>query len=144
MKAWLVKWVSVRRVSVSGEAFVTVLSASLDADTVRCRVEQLHTDLTGSIEEKLGYARYPNPAPLVYPAKLSRLTDGRVSIVCGDHPFLEARLVTDLCVETNEEDGSEVLHYVDGKQTSSVTSNWLDGIQMHWSSLSQGGVADDQ
>ena len=123
--AWLVKWVS-----AGGEhEFVTILSESLDANTVRCRVEQLHTDLTGSIAEKLEYARYPNPAPLVYPAEIDTTNDGRVSIICGGHPFLEARLVTDLHVETNEEDGSEVLHYVDGKQTSSVTSNWLDGIQ---------------
>ncbi len=129
MEAWLVKWVS-----VSGEdAVVTVLSASLDEDTVRRRVEQLHTDLTASIAEKLEYARYPNPAPLPYPAISSRLTDGRVSIDCGPNPFLQARLVTDLRVETNEEDGSEVLHYVDGERMSSVTS-----------SLSQGSVADDQ
>ena len=129
MKAWLVRWASVS----SGEhEFVTILNENLDKDTVRCRVEQLHTDLTASIAEKLEYARSPNPVPLRYPASLNRLVDGRVSIDCGDNPFLEARLVTDLRVETNEEDGSEVLHYVDGKRPSSITS------------LSQGGVADDQ
>ena len=130
MKAWLVRWVSVS----SGEhEFVTVLNENLDKDTVRCRVEQLHTDLTASIAEKLEYARSPNPAPLRYAANLSRLVDGRVSIDCGPNPPLEARLVADLRVETNEEDGSEVLHYVDGERPSSITS-----------SLSQGGVADDQ
>ena len=140
MKAWLVKWVSVS----DEDAFVTVLSASLDADTVRCRVEQLHTDLTGSIAEKLEYARYPNPAPLAYPANLSRLPDGSVRIDCGHNPHLEALRVTDLRVETNE-DGSEVLHYFDGKRTRSATNNWLDGIhKVQRSSLSQGGVADDQ
>ena len=142
MKAWLVRWAPVS----SGEhEFVTILSESLDADTVRCRVEQLHTDLTASIAEKLEYARSPNPARLRDEANLSRGVDGRMFIECGDNPLLEARLVTDLHVETNEEDGSEVLHYVDGKQTSSVTSNWLDGIQkVPRSSLSLGGVADDQ
>ena len=116
MEAWLVKWVY-----ASGEhAFVTVPNASLDKDTVRHRVKQLHTDLTASIAEKLEYALDPNPAPLPYPATLSQLPDGRMNIDCGHNPFLQARLVTDLRVETNEEDGSEVLHYVDGERTSSV------------------------
>ncbi len=110
MKAWLVRWVCAN----SGNGpIATILNARLGAETVRLRVEQLHTDLTASVQEKLDYAHYSKPATPPYRAKLETQLDGSSSIHCGHNPFLMACRVKDLRIETDE-DGSDVLHWVDG------------------------------
>lgn len=115
MKAWLVKWTS-----LSGEeTLADILSARLGSKTVGCRMEQLYSQATASIQEKLDQTHYSKPAQMPYKYRQEKLADGRIGLHCGADPFLEARLVADLCVETTE-DGFDVLHYVDGQQRKSV------------------------
>ena len=82
-------------------------------------MERLYSQATASIQEKLDQAHYSRPARLPYRFQQGKLVDGRVGLHCGDDPFLEARLVSNLRVETTE-DGLDVLHYVDGQRRESV------------------------
>lgn len=116
MKAWLIKWTS----SSGEEALADILSARLVPKTVGYWMERLYSQATASIQEKLDQARYSKPARLPFRSHQGKkLVDGRVGIHCGDDPFLEARLVSDLRVETTE-DGLDVLHYVDGQRRKSI------------------------
>ena len=121
MKAWLVRWVSVN----GGDGKIsTILSARLGAETVRCRVEQLHTDLTASIDQKLRYSHYSRPAKPP-PARLEVGRDGRPFIHCGHNPFLMACQVKNLRIESSE-DGIDVLHWVYGslQQKQVIDGSW--------------------
>ena len=121
MKAWLVRWISA---SDGDGPIVTILSARLGAETVRCRVEQLHTDLTASIQEKLRYSHYSQPEPPP-PARLEIGRDGRPCIHCGHNPFLMACRVENLRIESGK-DGIDVLHWVYGsrQQKQVVDCSW--------------------
>ena len=117
MKGWLVKWTTLG--SEYDETVATILSARLGLQEVARRMEQFYAHVTASLQEKLDYARYSKPAPLPYRARSERLKDGRHAIYCGYDPWLEARLVDGLRVETTE-DGVDVLHYVDGQEKKSI------------------------
>lgn len=121
MKAWLVRWVSAN----GGDgAIATILSARLEAETVRCRVEQLHADLTAPIDEKLRYSHYSRPSKPP-PARLEVGRDGKPFITCGHNPFLMACQVENLRIESGE-DGIDVLHWVYGslQQKQVIDESW--------------------
>ena len=123
MKGWLVKWTS----SDVGyeEAVATILSARLGVKSVARRMEQLYATVTGSIPEKLAYARYSKPQPLPR-ARWARRRDGRIAVHCGHNPWLEALLVDGLHVQTTD-DGIDVLHYIDGQEEKRIVEMqmWL-------------------
>lgn len=111
MKAWLVRWVSTND---GNGPIATILSARLGAESVRCRVEQLHTDLTAFIQEKLDYSHYSRPVTPPYRAQIGTRW-GSSFVHCGHNPSLMAYQVKDLRIESGK-DGRDVLHWVDGSQ----------------------------
>ena len=102
MKAWLITWDWAGDHAALEDPVVTVLSARTGAEEVRRYVERRYVEETASLREKLSYARYNRPQK-PYPAEFERLEGVRFQgrIYCGHCPWLYARLVDNLRVESD-------------------------------------------
>ena len=112
MKAWLITWDWAGDHAAVGDPVVAVLSARTGAEDVRRYVERRYVEKTASLPEKLSYARYNRPQAPPYAAEFDRLEGVRFRgrIQCGHNPWLYARLVDNLRVETDAT-GNEVLSW---------------------------------
>lgn len=109
-KAWLVTWEWSGEHAKPAEKVVAIFNPRLGAERVRELVELLYIQSGASLDEKLSWAVDRNRNP--YPAKFGSLQGApwQGEIECGHNPWLFARLVDDLWVETGE-DGIQEAHW---------------------------------
>src|SRR5690606_36421892 len=95
MKAWLVTWDKASEYVTVDDSIVSILHSRLSPRRVGDFIEQLYADFTYTPSEKL--ARLRNKKLNLYQAQIS---DGGI-VICGDNPFLYARIVQNLRVDTD-------------------------------------------
>ena len=94
--AWLVTWGVLGDAAAVADEIAAVFPRQWSQDRVKVCVEWLYALSSSTVAELVRYAGRPSRNP--YRAK----TEGEW-IWCGHHPWLEARIVTDLAVETGED-----------------------------------------
>src|SRR6266851_8227222 len=85
-----------------------IFSARLGGIRVREFVELLHLASYYTLEEQVEM-QWPRHGRMPYPARLGQTSDGQpwaCEVLCGNDPFIRARLVDDLTVECDV-DGKE-------------------------------------
>lgn len=106
--AWLVTWEGTSPPKRQSERIVSILNYRASCDRVLNQVEQLYVDHVYSLHEKMAYARRKSDNP--YPAEYGRVKGvqwgGRIT--CGHNPFLLARPVKNLALQTGV-NGKEIL-----------------------------------
>lgn len=104
ISAWLVTWESTS--PLDRNKIVAVFRPQLAAEKIRQIVEALYSSSVYTDREKIRWALKSKENP--YPAEFDRINgvpwQGRIH--CGHNPYLFARLVDELRVESRE-DGSE-------------------------------------
>jgi hypothetical protein len=103
IKAWVVTWEWIGDHAKRDEVFLAALDSRLSPDTVRGYVELLYLSQCSSLSDRVAYARSRKAVP--FPAKFMDIegVPWHVAIHCGDNPFLLARRVDDLIVNTDAE-----------------------------------------
>lgn len=104
MKAWIVTWEWAGDAAAVADKVVAVLNPRWGERRVSDLVETLYALNNSTLSELASYARRPTDNP--YPA---RRESGR--IICGHHPWLEARRVSEFKVALNEGTGLEVISW---------------------------------
>lgn len=94
MKAWLVTWEWANDAAALAERVVCILPPQWSEERVSSAVELLYAVLNSTVSELASYAKRPSNNP--YRTEISRGI-----IICGHNPYLEARHVSDLRVETD-------------------------------------------
>lgn len=94
MKAWLVTWEWTNDDAALTERVVCILPPQWSEDRVAGAVELLYAVLNSTVSELASYAKRPSNNP--YRAEVFMGV-----IICGHNPYLEARHVSDLRVETD-------------------------------------------
>ncbi len=94
-KVWLVTWVWMNDSSAVTDKVVAILKPRLTPEKVSYIVELMYSITTSNLDEMAAYARHPEENPYC-----SKYESGYIS--CGHHPWLEARKVSDLFIETDE------------------------------------------
>ena len=103
-RAWLVTWENATQDNRSVEL---VLPDEVPVERVKWLVQELYLAKTASDAEKHDSGLYRRVA---YPAEISKTKRGNDHIVCGHNPYLLARRVEGLSLQTNEDvEGSERL-----------------------------------
>ena len=98
MRAWLVTWEWMSESGEVADRIATILPSQWSPDRVRDIVEQLYALSISNVEELAALARRPKNNP--YPARAE--SNHADMLVCGSHPWLYARKVSDLKVERTE------------------------------------------
>jgi hypothetical protein len=94
MKAWLVTWEWANDAAAVADRVICVLPPQWSDERVSNTVEILYASLTATVSELAHYAKRPSNNPYRAERSGSR-------IICGHNPYLEARYVSDLKVETD-------------------------------------------
>jgi hypothetical protein len=102
MVAWLVTWEGTKR---AAEPLAAILNHRMNADCVAAIVELLYA-LQGHVDDLVSYARKPPNNPY----QATRSGNG---FTCGHNPYLDARLVDKLKVETNAETGVQTITWME-------------------------------
>jgi hypothetical protein len=97
MKAWLVTWEWMGDHAKRNDKIAAVLNSRLSASKVSELVEFLYLTEYYTVSEKMAIAQRKRDNP--YPARVK--TVGGALVGCGHNPFLVARLVDDLTVESD-------------------------------------------
>ena len=92
------------------DSVVMVLNGRMGIERVRWHVELMYIEKTSSDAEKYDSARPKKSRRIAFPVEVTRTVNGEAHIHCGHNPWLFARLVDDLRVETDD-DGVEVLKW---------------------------------
>ena len=108
MRAWIITWDNYQ--GTGDDSVVMVLNGRMGIERVRWYVELMYIEKTSSDAEKYDYARPKKSRRTAFPAEVTRTIKGEGHIHCGHNPWLFARLVDELRVETND-DGVEVLKW---------------------------------
>src|SRR5208282_4781748 len=113
IKAWLVMWEWVGDHAAVADPIVDILSARKSVEYMRDHLDRLHNLKCMSLGERTAMARYNQPMRPVYPAQVVRPANrsSPPEIHCGHNPWLVARLVQNLTVETNPTTGEESVNW---------------------------------
>jgi hypothetical protein len=100
--AWLVTWDGVGEENAK-QNIATILNPHWSARRVRELVEIIYVNSAYSLSERIGYAKNRSFNP--YPAQFSGFNGIRWEgqIICGDNPWLFARIVDNLTVDPDNE-----------------------------------------
>jgi hypothetical protein len=105
MKAWLVTWEWCGDHAKREDKVAAIFNPRLSGDRVRELVEFIYLSAMYSLRERADYARDKKRHNL-YPAEFGTTPEGVTwvgEIVCGHNPYLQARLVDDLKIESDPE-----------------------------------------
>lgn len=103
MKAWLITWEWGGDHAKVPEQLVAILSSRKSANSIAELAEFLYLRATGRASELAYYANRRKRLP--YSAEKDQ--NGRIT--CGHNPWLYARIVSELTVDADTENGAEVL-----------------------------------
>ena len=107
-RAWLVTWENATQDDRSVEL---VLPDVMPVERVKWLVQELYLAKAASDAEKRDSGLYRRVA---YPAKMSKTKRGNDHIICGHNPYLLARRVEGLSIQTDEDgEGAECLVWTD-------------------------------
>lgn len=109
MDAWLVTWDGASAHEYEDRSIVAVLNPSMTIREVSAIVEALYLQATATIEEMAAYAGEESDNP--YRAEVSINSVGYESLICGHNPYLEAHLVKELTIRTDEEANEETVSW---------------------------------
>ena len=100
--AWVVTWEGPGKHAKASEQFVAVLGYRLTGERVREYVELLHATLLYKPSEMIAYTRNKKDNP--YPATFGFINGvpWTGQIICGHNPYLFARKVDNLRIETDD------------------------------------------
>jgi hypothetical protein len=103
MKAWLVTWEWMSDSAEVADRIATILPPRMSPERVAEFIEFLYTRTTSNAAELAAIAKHPATNP--YRAQMNVVGGVRHSdmLVCGAHPWLYARKVSELQVEMNTE-----------------------------------------
>lgn len=107
MKAWLVTWEWGADAVAVADAVVAFYNPRWSSERVAPLVEQLYAERTSTLAERAAYAKRPSNNP--YPAR----KDFNGHILCGAHPWLYARVVEALKIQTEAGTGVETATWVE-------------------------------
>lgn len=114
MKAWLVTWDWMSDSEAVADRVLTIVSSRKSAERVAELVEFLYSQATSTLAELAAYAR--SPKNRAYRAKTVEMINGVPHgdrITCGAHPWLYARLVTDLRIARDPETSVEQVSWTE-------------------------------
>ncbi len=94
--AWLVTWAWTSDSAAVADRIAAVFPRQWGSARVQSWVEWLYAIHTSTVAELVAYAGRPGRNPY-------KVRSERGWIVCGSHPWLEARIVTDLVVDEDTE-----------------------------------------
>jgi len=115
---WLVTWEWTGDAAAVADEVAGVFPPQWSSDRVEKYVERLYALATSTVAELLTYARKPSSNPY-------RATEKGGRIVCGHHPWLEARLATDVVVEQTDDGFEQVSWSEPDRYEVDVTSGAL-------------------
>ena len=98
MKAWLVTWEWMSDHAERDDKIAAVLNSRLSTPRVKELVEFLYLTECYPVSEQMAFAQRRRDNP--YPARYEETKSGSL-ISCGHNPYLRARLVDDLTVESD-------------------------------------------
>lgn len=111
MKAWLVTWDWMADAAAVADRVAAILRPRMTPRQVAETVELLYARATSTLAEVAAYAKHPKTNP--YRAKALEI-NGLVQgdhFVCGHHPWLYARKVSDLVVAKDPTTGLESINW---------------------------------
>lgn len=107
MEAWLITWGWMSNHAATEDKIVTILSPTRARHEIADIVQILYAQFTSTVGELARYASDPSAIP--YKSEISETAPGYYRITCGHHPWLEARLVRNLSVESGEDASEEIV-----------------------------------
>ncbi len=112
INAWLVTWDAGSPSAEFADEIAAVLNPRKSSRTVGELVEFLYAQVTSTVSELVEYARNPkrNPYRATIGMTINEVPHGD-RIICGAHPWLYARKVTDLGVSVDEATGVEKMSW---------------------------------
>lgn len=108
-KAWVVTWEGTKEHSFPGNKHVTFFNKRVTETKIQKYLELIYSLAFYSLEERLRFALDPKSNP--YPAMASVNTKKRQTVItCGHNPFLQACIVDDPKIVTDE-NGQDPIHW---------------------------------
>ena len=110
MTAWLIMWEWVGGHAAVEKPYVDIVSFRKNIPYVKEYLQRLHDLNCLNLRERMSAARYNRSPKPIYEATVHRTTHG-VEIHCGHNPYLVARHVRNLTIETDPSTGAEVVRW---------------------------------
>lgn len=112
MKAWLVTWDWCGEHAKPEETLIALFSARKSESTIADFVEQHYLFATATAHEIAYYANrvQKRPYKAMSGANINSVPHGD-RVYCGHNPFIYARIVLDLTVQADSEEGMEIVRW---------------------------------
>lgn len=107
MEVWLITWEWMGESATTKNKIIHILDSSKTPQEVAEIVELLYAQFSYTIGEIAHFTADPSANP--YKSQISETAPGYPRIICGHHPWLEARRVKDLSVESSDDDFHETV-----------------------------------
>ena len=107
MTAWLIMWEWTGDHAAVEKPHVDIVSSRKDVPYIKEYLQRLHGLYCLTLQERAALARYNQPSKPAYEVVAHQTKHG-VEIQCGHNPYLVARLVRNLIIETDPSTGAEV------------------------------------
>ncbi len=117
MTAWLIMWEWEGNHAAVETPYVDIVSFRKNIPYVKEYLQRLHDLNCLSLRERMSAARYNRPPKPIYEATVHRTTRGVEEIHCGHNPYLVARPVRNLTIETDSSTGAEVVRWTPYKKS---------------------------
>ena len=92
MTVWLVRWEWMGDHAGKHDPIVAILNKDTPVETVRWHLETTYMQHEYTKSELLEWTQDPSRNP--YGAKIERLKNGNLAVLCGHNPWLSAELVS--------------------------------------------------
>jgi hypothetical protein len=109
MEAWLVTWGGMSESAAKDNKIVHILESSKTTEEVAEIIQLLYAHFSYTVEELAHFTEDPSANP--YKSQISETAPGYYRILCGHHPWLEARRVKDLSVESSDDNLRETVRW---------------------------------
>lgn len=109
MEAWLVTWEGMSESAAKDNKIVHILDPSKTSEEVAEIIQLLYAHFSYTVGELAHFTKEPSANP--YKSQISKTVTGYHRIACGHHPWLEARLVKDLSVESSDDNQKETVRW---------------------------------
>lgn len=109
MEAWLITWGWMSESAAREDKIVHILDSAKTPEEVAEIVQLLYAQFSYTVGERAHFVADPSANP--YKAEISGTVPGYPRINCGHHPWLEARRVKDLSVESSDDNLQETVRW---------------------------------
>lgn len=108
--AWLIMWQWFGDHAIVEQPYVDIVSRRKEVPYIKEYLERLYGVHRLSLEDRAPLARYNQPERPPFEAEADR-TAHAVEVHCGDNPFLVARQVRILAIDTDPDTGEETVRW---------------------------------